>query len=146
MAKVIEQFKYTNQDENFDVLLYRDEEEGYGVEILLNDHRLANYAFGNDSVECHNVVYGWYHTLMATADHQSGAEFKALLHPSIIMPENKRISDDDLDVIHNIISDTYDTIGGHPLNKAVLNVTRTLYKSDAPTPVWVSQVVVSNLR
>lgn len=146
MAKVIEQFKHTNQDGNFDVLLYRDVEEGYGVEIQLNNHRLANYAFGNDSVECHNVVYGWYHTLMATADHQSDAEFKALLHPSIILPDNKRISDDKLDVIHNIISDTVDTIGGNPLSESVTNVIRGLYKSDAPTPVWVSQVAVNNVR
>lgn len=146
MAKVIEQFKYTNQDENFDVLLYRDDEEGYGVEILLNDHRLANYAFGNDSVECHNVVYSWYHTLMATVDHQSDAEFKALLYPSIILPDNKRISDDDLDIINNIIADGIDTLGGNPLSESVTNVIRNLYKSDAPTPVWVSQVVVSNPR
>lgn len=142
MTKVVEQFKHTNQDGDIDVILYNDDNKGYGVEIISDDRTLANYAFGNDSVECHNVVYGWYHTLMATADHQSDAEFKALLHPSITLPKDKHISDDDLDIVHNIISDIYDTLGGHPLNKTVLNVIRNLYKSDAPAPLWVSQVRV----
>lgn len=140
MAKVIEQFKYTNQDGNIDVLLYCDDDEGYGVEIISDDHGLSDYAFGNNSVECYNMAYSWFQTLKVMVD-ESDAEFNALLYPSIILPEDERISDDDLDIVHNIVSDIYDTLGGHPLNDIVLDDVRSFYNNDTKAPLWVSQVV-----
>ena len=139
MAKVLNQFKFTDQDGDIDVLLYCDDDEGYGVEIISDDRGLSDYAFGNNSVECHNMAHCWFNTLKVTAE-ESDAEFNALLYPSIILPEDERISDEDLDIVHNIIADIYDTLGGHPLNEIVLDDVRSFYDSDTKTPLWVSQV------
>lgn len=140
MAKVINQFEFTDQDEDIEVLLYCDDDEGYGVEIMEGDLSLADYTFGNNSVECHNMAYCWFQTLMVMVD-ESDAEFNIVLYPSITLPEDERISDDDLDIVHNIIADIYDTLGGHPLNDIVLDDVRSYYNSDTPAPLWVSQVL-----
>ena len=139
MAKVLNQFKFTDQNGDIDVLLYCDDDEGYGVEIISDDLGLSDYAFGNNSVECHNMAHCWFNTLKVTAE-ESDAEFNALLYPSIILPEDEHISDDDLDIVHNIIADIYGTLGGHPLNEIVLDDVRSFYNSDTKTPLWVSQV------
>lgn len=139
MAKVIEQFKYVDQDGNIDVLLYCDDDEGYGVEIISDDHGLSDYAFGNNSVECYNMAHCWFQTLKVMSE-ESDAKFNALLYPSITLPEDERISDDDLDIVYNIISDIYDTLGAHPLNDIVLDDVRSFYNSDTKAPLWVNQV------
>ena len=139
MAKVKQQFKYVDRDGNIDVLLYCDDDEGYGVEIISDDSTLADYAFGNNSVECYNMAHCWFQTLMVMAE-ESDADFNALLYPSIILPEDEPISDDDLDIIHNIISDIYDELGSHPLNEIALDDVRSFYDSDTKAPLWVNQV------
>lgn len=139
MAKVIEQFKYVDQDGDIDVLLYCDDDEGYGVEIISDDHGLSDYAFGNNSVECYNMAHCWFQTLKVMSE-ESDAKFNALLYPSITLPEDERISDDDLDIVYNIISDIYDTLGAHPLNDIVLDDVRSFYNSDTKAPLWVNQV------
>lgn len=145
MTKIIQQFKYlglklTEQDGDIDVLLYCDDDEGYGVEIIKGDHTLSDYAFGNNSVECYNMAHCWFNTLMVMAE-ESDVEFNVLLYPSIILPEDERISDDDLNIVHKIIADIYDTLGGHPLNEIVLDDVRSFYNSDTLAPLWVRQVV-----
>lgn len=140
MAKVINQFNFTDQDGDIVVLLYCDDDEGYGVEIMENDCTISDYAFGNNSVECHNMAYCWFQTLMVTAEEAEESEFNGLLYPSITLPEDAHISDEDLDVVYNIIADIYDTLGGHPLNEIVLDDVRSYYDSDTKTPLWVSQV------
>lgn len=140
MAKVIEQFKHTNQDGNIDVLLYCDDDEGYGVEIISDDHGLSDYAFGNNSVECYNMAHCWFQTLKVMAE-ESDDEFNALLYPSIILPEDEPISDDDLDIVHNIASDIFGALGAHPLNEIALDDVRSFYNSDTKAPLWVNQVV-----
>ena len=140
MAKVKQQFKYVDRDGNIDVLLYCDDDEGYGVEIISDDSTLADYAFGNNSVECYNMAHCWFQTLMVMAE-ESDAEFNTLLYPSIILPEDEPISDDDLDIVHNIISDIYDALGAHPLNEIALDDVRSFYDSDTKAPLWVNQVV-----
>ena len=139
MAKVKQQFKYVDRDGDIDVLLYCDDDEGFGVEIISGNSTLADYAFGNNSVDCYNMAHCWFQTLMVMAE-ESDAEFNALLYPSIILPEDEHISDDDLDIVHNIISDIYDTLGGHPLNETVLDDVRSYYDSDTKAPLWINQV------
>ena len=140
MAKVKQQFKYVDRDGDIDVLLYCDDDEGFGVEIISGDSTLADYAFGNNSVDCYNMAHCWFQTLMVMAE-ESDAEFNALLYPSIILPENEPISDDDLDIVHDIISDIFDTLDGHPLNEIALDDVRSFYDSDTKAPLWVNQVV-----
>lgn len=144
MAKVIEQFKLkqfklSDQDGDIDILLYCDDDEGYGVEIIDGDSSLADYAFGNNSVECHNMAYCWFNTLRVMYEETDDA-FITLLYPSIILPEDKLLSEDDLDIVYSIIADIYDTLGGHPLNEIILDDVRSYYDSDTKTPLWVSQV------
>ena len=139
MAKVKQQFKYIDKDGNIDVLLYCDDDEGYGVEIISDDSTLSDYAFGNNSVECYSIAHCWFQTLMVMAE-ESDAEFNTLLYPSIILPEDEPISDDDLDIVHNIISDIYDALGAHPLNEIALDDVRSFYDSDTKAPLWVNQV------
>lgn len=145
MAKVIQQFKclglkLTDQDGDINVRLYCDDDEGYGVEIIDGDSSLADYAFGNNSVECHNMAYCWFNTLQVMYEETDDA-FITLLYPSIILPEDKLISEDDLDVVYSIIADIYDTLGGHPLNEIALDDVRSFYNSDTPAPLWTRQVV-----
>lgn len=140
MTKIIEQFKFTSTNGAVDVALYRDDTDGYGVEIISEDHGLYRHTFGNHSVECYNVAYSWFNTLKIMAE-ESEAEFTALLYPSISLSEDAHLSDSELNIIHDIMSDIFDALGAHPLNDIVLDDVRSHYKNDAQAPLWVDDVV-----
>lgn len=69
MTKIKEQITLNLSEGPVDILWYADDETGYGVEVISEDHGLGDFVFDH-SIEGYSVSHAWYQVLSTVFNDQ----------------------------------------------------------------------------